>query len=324
MEHTRQHKRVSLSVIIPARNEAQYLPACLDSIRENTSSSVSVECVVVDNGSTDRTAAIAREKGALVVESRARTIAAVRNEGVGVSSGRFLAFLDADCTVEAGWAEAIQRSLELKNVVAVGNYPHVAEEGTTWVQKTWSFLLRVRGEPERARWLPSANLAVRRDAFEAAGGFDESLTTCEDADLSYRLARRGTLLDDPEVLVLHHREPASLGAFLRKEIWHGKDSYHRLRAGGMVADEIPSLIIPLLALSFSLLFLAGLLSSSHGLRSWPLHLGWIGLLTLPSLLTLRAVVRKGAGFRRIFAIFTLYSCYVLARVCALVLGFLGR
>ncbi len=324
MDASQERKHVDLSVIIPARNEEQYLPACLDSIRGNTSSSISVECVVVDNGSTDRTAELAREKGALVVHSRAETIAAVRNEGARISTGRYLAFLDADCTVEAGWAEAIERALGQKTVVAVGNYPHVAERGTTWVQKTWSFLLRVRGEPERARWLPSANLAVRRDAFEALGGFDESLTTCEDADLSYRLTRRGTLLDDPEVLVLHHREPATLAAFLRKEIWHGKDSYHRLRAGGMVADEIPSLIIPLLALSFALLFVAGVIASPHGLRSWPLHLGWIGLVSLPSLLTLRAVVRKRPEIQRIFPIFVLYSCYVLARLCALVLGFLGR
>ena len=70
------------------------------------------------------------------------------------------------------------------------------------MQRTWSYLLRVRERRERARWLPSANLAVRREVFERVGGFDESLTTCEDADLSYRLARQGVLLDDPEVIVL--------------------------------------------------------------------------------------------------------------------------
>ncbi len=315
---------VNLSVIIPAYNEERYLPACLDSIASNTPKSVSVECVVVDNGSTDRTAAIARERGATVLRSQASTIAAVRNEGARASSGCFLAFLDADCTVEEGWAEAIQRALSLEGVVAVGNYPHVAPFGTTWVQRTWSYLLRVRVRRERARWLPSANLAVRREVFERVGGFDESLTTCEDADLSYRLARHGVLLDDPEVIVLHHREPATLVAFVRKEVWHGKDTYHRMRAGGVVADEVPSLIIPLLALSFALLLVAGVLSRLQDGRSWPLHLGWVGLLSLPALLSARAIARKRPGLRRIPAIFALYLSYVFARVCALVLGFIGR
>ena len=162
--------QVSLSIIIPAHDEERYLPACLDSIAENTPEDVSVECVVVDNGSTDRTAEIAREKGAIVLHSDAPTIAAVRNEGARASSGRFLAFLDADCTVEDGWAEAIQRTLLLEGVVAVGNYPHVPPSGTTWVQRTWSYLLRVRERRERAHWLPSANFAVRREAFERIGG----------------------------------------------------------------------------------------------------------------------------------------------------------
>ncbi len=313
---------VLVSVIIPACNEEAYLPACLDSLARLPEAGA-IECIVVDNGSTDRTVEIARQKGAVVVESKAATIAGVRNDGAERARAKLLAFLDADCTVEPGWAQALEEDFREEDVVAVGSYPAVPSEGSTWVQETWSSLLREEGGKRRARWLPSANLAVRARVFSEVGGFDEALRTCEDADLSYRLARRGTVLSDPRMRVLHHREPATLAAFFRKEIWHGKDSYRRMLRGGMVREELPSLLLPLIQLIGVLSVVAGLVLAVVGEGGGTLVLiGTVVALMPPAALSARALGRPRVA-RPFFArIFLVYLWYTFARSVSLVLGLL--
>ena len=65
-------------------------------------------------------------------------------------------------------------------------------------------------------------------AFEAIGGFDDSLVTCEDVDLGNRLWRIGAVIEDPAIKALHLREPATLAALFRKEVWHGHNSHDGL------------------------------------------------------------------------------------------------
>ena len=89
-----------ISVVIPAFNEELYLPATLSKLQDATSTcGCSVELIVVDNGSTDRTAAVALSFGAQVVHEPVHNIARVRNAGAAVAHGDVLAFVDADTTV---------------------------------------------------------------------------------------------------------------------------------------------------------------------------------------------------------------------------------
>ncbi|HTP42260.1 MAG TPA: glycosyltransferase, partial [Nitrospiria bacterium] len=90
---------MDLSVIIPAYNEANYIGRLLDSLavaRRQHAPGREAEIIVVDNGSTDATAAIAQEKGATVVQESERKIAAVRNAGARAARGATLIFIDAD------------------------------------------------------------------------------------------------------------------------------------------------------------------------------------------------------------------------------------
>ena len=99
-----------LSVIIPARNEAEHLPSCLEALhRLRGVDDELIEIILVDNGSTDATAEIARRAGVLVLESEEGTIAKLRNLGASAARAPLLAFVDADCTVTERWAE---RALE--------------------------------------------------------------------------------------------------------------------------------------------------------------------------------------------------------------------
>lgn len=303
----------SFSVIIPAFNEAEYLERCIRGIRGvREADRLLGEIVVVDNGSTDGTAGIAERLGAKVVPAPEGTIGGVRNVGAGVAVGHVLAFLDADCIPMEGWLQAAAEGFADPTVCALGAYPEVPEAGATWVQRMWSRLCRSRGEqPRPARWLPSANMLVRREAFVRVGGFDEKLVTCEDSDLSYRLSALGKVLDVPGCRVLHLREPATLGQFFRKEVWHARGTFHGVLGHGVLWRELPSLVMPLAFASGLALFAAGLVlpAGSPGVLA---PTGFFLALAVPTVYTVRAAPKAGSALGIIQA-WCLYGVYFAAR-----------
>ncbi len=102
---------VRFSLIIPARNEEDYLPRLLDTVDEARARYAggpeAVEVIVADNVSTDGTAKIARERGCRVARVEKRVIAAVRNGGTTVARGQVLAFVDADMRIHPDTFKAI-------------------------------------------------------------------------------------------------------------------------------------------------------------------------------------------------------------------------
>ena len=98
---------MNLSVVIPVKNDPIGLEACLQSIEISAVEAVGYEVLVVDNGSTDNTIAVAERYGATVLQDPHATVAALRNLGAEKSTGDVLAFLDADCTIDPGWFESL-------------------------------------------------------------------------------------------------------------------------------------------------------------------------------------------------------------------------
>ena len=91
----------------------------------------------------------------------------------------------------------------------------------TWVERAM-FDLTYAGQTEETRivrWVPTYNLLVRRSAFEAVGGFDESLATCEDCDLGYKLAHLGPQILDRRTTFSHDGDLRTLGELFRREAW---------------------------------------------------------------------------------------------------------
>ena len=212
-----------ISVVIPAYNAAVHLDRCLESLEQSTL--VPLECIVVDDGSSDDTAEVAtRRRVRLVRLATQRGPAYARNRGVGCAAGEIIVFLDADVTVQRGTVERIARAFEQDaNLDALmGSYDDEPAEP--------SFLSQYRNllhcyTHQRAREQASTFWcgcgAIRRDVYLAHGGLDESYTrpSIEDIELGYRLYRAGRRIQiDPTIQVKHHKR-WTLGGMLRTDMF---------------------------------------------------------------------------------------------------------
>jgi len=233
---------MQFSIIIPTKNEEKQIGRCLDSLLHQDWSSDEYEIIVIDNGSGDRTASIARAKGARVSIKPGCSIGALRNFGARVATGEILAFIDADCTVPADWLHHASPYLTRKDVACFGS-PPVVPDGATWVQRTW-YRVRRKKHGGEASWLEAMNMFVPRGTFLAAGGFSETLETCEDYDLSIRLKNIGALIADDRIVAVHHGEAASIRQFFRKELWRGRGNLSGVKSHGILLNEVPSVVFP--------------------------------------------------------------------------------
>ncbi len=207
----------AVTFVVPALNEAPYIEACLQSIQAEMSPND--ELVVVDNGSTDGTLEIARACSfAEVLSFPEVTVAALRNRGAERAKGDILGFIDADCTLCPGWRRAVMATLKDPRVGAAGSAVEIPPDGS-WIPRAWwsSYPSAIQEVPH----LVAANFAVRRELFESIGGFAENMVTDEDTEIGARVREAGySIVDTPQVRVLHHDNPSSLLDFYRKERWH--------------------------------------------------------------------------------------------------------
>lgn len=177
-----------VSFVIPAHNEELLLPRTLNAVRDAAKHLAhDHEVVVVDDASEDHTAEIAREFGAKVVRTECRQIAGARNAGARAARGDMLIFVDADTAVSPG---------------AVRGAVDAIEGGATYggARVTWDGRIPLwsRGLLNVTLWIyarlglaSGAFLFAQRDAFERAGGFDETMYAGEEAYCARALRKQG-------------------------------------------------------------------------------------------------------------------------------------
>lgn len=211
-----------VSVVIAAKDAEASLPALLAACRTQDHPGP-LEVVVVDDGSADATARIAREAGARVVSQENRGPAAARNRGWRESRAPIVLFTDSDCVPRADWARKLAGGLDRDHAAACGSYG-IANPGRLLAETVHAEILwRHSRLPDEVEFAGSYNLAVRRDALEAVGGFDESYRSPsgEDNDLSYRLRDAGHRIRFVRDAIVAHHHPVSLGRYLREQSRHG-------------------------------------------------------------------------------------------------------
>ena len=230
--------RLTVSVVIPARDAAEVLGACLRALASQTMAAEEREViVVVDDRSLDGTTEVARTHGAIVAVNSATGAAAARNVGIAASRGRWVAFTDADCIPTRGWLSALVQAAEDATNVAnatESGAPALGAAGQTigyrsdtpaarFVDLTGGLRAERHLDHERYPWAPTGNVLYRRDALLAVGGFDARFVSYEGCDLHTRLLRRvgGQFVFAPRAVV-NHRHRAGWRAYWRQQVNYGR------------------------------------------------------------------------------------------------------
>lgn len=238
-----------ISIVIPMFNEARHIARTLQAARlAANAAGLECELLVVDNGSQDKGPQIARELGAQVLILPGLHIGALRNHGAAIASGEWLAFLDADIEMPGNWLSLL---LELESGCQADVLGLDCDTPTQapWFAHAWQrrTLRPTTHSLHPAQWLPTANLLMRREWFVRVGGFDESLRTGEDKDLTMRLAQAGArLLAVNESVALHWGYEGSWREWVGKELWRQGSHLQLLRSHGF---SLRLLRFPLLSLA---------------------------------------------------------------------------
>jgi glycosyltransferase involved in cell wall biosynthesis len=180
-----------LSVVIPCLNQARFLRAALRSVAAQTCRPI--ETIVVDDGSTDETSAVAREAGAILLRQPNSGVSAARNRGLRDARGRFVIYLDADDELEPDAALTGVTSLERhRDAWMVARCCVLIDEAGTPMASN----CLPPGSPDLYRewlernlvWTPGAAV-FRREEFAALGGFPPDVGPAADYAVYLELAR---------------------------------------------------------------------------------------------------------------------------------------
>ncbi|MEK7571954.1 MAG: glycosyltransferase [Patescibacteria group bacterium] len=191
-----------ISVVIAAYNEEKYLPYCLEALQQQTYPRTNFEIIVVDNNSTDKTAAIAKAAGAkIITEKRQGNIFAVTT-GMTKAEGEIIATTDADTIPHANWLQKIAETLQPKEIIGLTGAITleiknplkrvIAEKIYDLFQQVHFFI----GKPNFSGF----NLAVKRKSFHKVGGIDMDYKMSCDVDLGLRLGETGKVVYAKDVI----------------------------------------------------------------------------------------------------------------------------
>ncbi|WP_417521357.1 glycosyltransferase [Marinobacter sp.] len=215
------------SIIIPARDEEEAIPHCLNSLFSLTFPIDKYEVILIDNGSTDDTVDIAKKYPNLKILYKPNcNVGAVRNFGAKNSLGHYLVFIDADCVIHKDW---LSNSYDL-----VSNEPETVFGGGAmlpfrpkWIEKYWLL------GSEKNSILPSkligASIVIPRNVFFNVGGFDELLTSGEDSLLHENLnSKKYTIKITNKIDVIHLGNAKTVKEFIKRQVWHSENYASRI------------------------------------------------------------------------------------------------
>lgn len=207
-----------LTFIVPAHNEEALIERSLRSIHESvralgvSGGAPAYELIVVDDDSSDRTGEIALRLGARVERVALRRISRVRNAGARVARGRFLFFIDADTRATP---EVLAAALKALDSCAVGGGACVRFDGRIplWARLMFPSIMFLY---RSMRYAAGCFVFCTREAFEAVGGFDESVLAGEEVLLSRALKSRGRFVVVLESVITSGRKLRTHSFF---ELW---------------------------------------------------------------------------------------------------------
>jgi len=200
-----KNKNLDLSIIVTTHDSDETLLRCINSLNSQSFPRERYEIIIVDDGSTDKSVEIAKKNGSdLIIQTKPCTVSMARNLGVKESKSEFLAFTDSDCEVEENWVEVIIDTLSKVDAVSgpiMNGNPHST---IAWAELFMHFGgYNEKRSKGKIRFMPGCNQAMRKEAFQKAGGFTD-IRASDDVMFGESLKKVGvTCYFFPEIKIRH-------------------------------------------------------------------------------------------------------------------------
>lgn len=203
-----------VSIIVTTRNEEKNIENCLKSINNQNLNSLSIEIIVVDNNSTDKTVEIVKSSCHIQLYNFGPERSAQRNFGIKQANGKYILYLDADMILSENVVSECVEKCEKEGYVALYIPEKIIGKG---------FWIKAR-DFERSFYNATCIDCVRfvrRDKFMEIGGFDETLTGPEDWDFDRRIKEVGEV-DIVNAPIYHNEGEFDLRKYINKKSYYAK------------------------------------------------------------------------------------------------------
>ncbi len=218
-----EKKWPKVSVVVALYNAARTLDECLLSLSKLNYPDY--EVIVINDGSTDESADIIKRYPFQTITTSNHGISASRNQGMRAATGEIVAYIDSDAMADPDWLNFLVATFLESDFDAVGG-PNFVPKDDDWIAKC---VYRSPGGPTQvmlndklAEHIPGCNMAFRKRALEAIGGFDHIFTTAaDDVDVCWRLIENNCRIGfSPSAVVWHRRRP-SVRAYWKQQVGYG-------------------------------------------------------------------------------------------------------
>ena len=221
-----------VSIVVPVKNGAAKIKDLLDSLMRIDYDREKLEIIVVDGNSTDTTKEIVSKYPVKLVMEEKTGVNVARNTGIKNSSGEIIAFTDHDCVVPENWVKAIVRSFQDPQVGCVGGkilrytddfLSCYADESLVPVMRIFKKKTIISRIKSPLYYPVGCNFAVRREAIEKVGFFDERFTYgFDELEFAERICGEGyKIVLTPEVMV-KHKHRSTLSELLKQTFRYGQ------------------------------------------------------------------------------------------------------
>jgi O-antigen biosynthesis protein len=213
-----------MSVIVCVYNGEQTIRDCCEGLLELDYPDY--EVIIVDDGSTDRTAELASEYPFQLIRTQNHGLSSARNTGLEAATGQIVAYTDGDARPDPHWLMYLAAGFQKTAHVGIGGW-NLGPNGDGWIADC---VTNAPGGPvhvllsdSEAEHIPGCSMAFRKDALAAIGGFDPQFRAAgDDVDVCWRLQQRGwTLGFEPGAMVWHHHRN-SVRAYWRQQLGYGR------------------------------------------------------------------------------------------------------
>ena len=270
-----------VSVVVVTFNRGSLTKPCLESLGKQTYPHNRYEVIVVDDGSTDDTVEIAKKEGVRVIEhGKNRGIPSARNTGLAAAKGEITAYIDDDAVADSHWLEYLVEPFADPHITATGGQTfaykteYIAERYLSaagygnpaplafgksknlfwrfWVYLKTMFSYGISTKPIEVQAVYTLNSAYRTSALNNIHGFDESLLTDEDTDLSIRLRKIGAHIIFIPNAIIHHRHREHILQLIRQTYRRGEHTFYFYEKDKKVLPIFP---LPILYFMLIVLFI---------------------------------------------------------------------